>query len=58
MSIDRGTDKDVIHVHNGVFLIKINEIMPFAKTWMDLVILSEEIHTKEKYCMTPLICGI
>ena len=49
MSIDRGTDKDVIHVHNGVFLIKINEIMPFAKTWMDLVILSEEIHTKEKY---------
>ena len=49
MSIDRGMDKeDVVHVHNGIFLIKINEIMPFAKTWMDLVTLSEAIHTKEE----------
>ena len=42
-------DKDVVHVHNGILLIKISEIMPFAKTWVDLVILSEAIHTKEKY---------
>ena len=41
--------------------IKKNEIMPFAATWMDLVmiILSEVSQTeKDKYHMTPLICGI
>ena len=27
----------------------LSEIMLFAKTWVDLVILSEAIHTKEKY---------
>ena len=34
-----------------------NEIMPFAATWMDLeiVILTEVSQTeKEKYCMAPL----
>ena len=42
-------------------VIKKNELMPFAATWMDLetVILSEVDQTeKEKYCMTSLICGI
>ena len=40
--------------------IKRNERMPFAATWMDLeiVIMSEVISEKEKYCMTSLICGI
>ena len=41
--------------------IKKNEIMLFAATWMDLeiVILSEVSQTeKDKYHMTPLICGI
>ena len=41
--------------------IKMNEIMPFVATWMDLeiVILSEVNQTeKEKYLMTSLICGI
>ena len=41
--------------------IKENEILPFAKTWMDLegIMLSEISHTeKDKYCMIPLICGI
>ena len=41
--------------------IKMNEIMPFVATWMDLeiVILSEVNQTeKEKYFMTSLICGI
>ena len=38
--------------------IKKNEIMPFAATWMDLVvvILSEVSQTeKEKYCMILFI---
>ena len=42
-------------------VIKKNEIMVFAATWMDpdIVILSEVSQTeKEKYLMTSLICGI
>ena len=42
-------------------VIKKNEIMSFAATWMDLesVILSEVSQTeKRKYRMTSLICGI
>ena len=41
--------------------IKKNEVMPFAKTWMDLEIvkLSEVSQTeKEKYHMASFICGI
>ena len=41
--------------------IKKNKTMPFAATWMDLVIaiLSEVIQTeKDKYHMISLICGI
>ena len=42
-------------------VIKKNEIMPFAATWLDLekVILSEVNQTeKDKYHMILLICGI
>ena len=45
----------------SVTAIKKNEIMSFAATGMDLemVILSEISQTeKEKYHMTPLLCGI
>ena len=41
--------------------IKKNEIMPFAKTWMDLygIMLSKVSQTeKDKYHMTSLICRI
>ena len=41
--------------------IRMNEIMPFAATWMDLEIitLSEVSQTeKDKYHMIPFICGI
>ena len=36
-------DKDVVYMHNGILVIKKNEIMTFAATWMDLkiIILSE-----------------
>ena len=58
MSINRGMDKeDVLHVYSGILLIKKNEIMPFAATWMGLetVILSEVGQTeKEKYFMKSL----
>ena len=41
MSVDRGTDKDdVVHTYNGILLShQKNQIMPFAATWMDLVII-------------------
>ena len=41
--------------------IKMNKIMAFAATWMDLeiVILSEVSQTeKDKYNMISLICGV
>ena len=41
--------------------IKMNEIMPFTATWMDLamIILSEVSQKeKEKYHMISLMCGI
>ena len=40
--------------------IKKNEIMPFAATWMDLVItiLSEVTQTEKDKYMISLICGI
>ena len=49
------------HVYNGILVIKKNEIMPFAATWMDLemTILSGVSQTeKDKYHMISLICGI
>ena len=42
-------------------VIKKNEVMSFAATWMDLeiIILSEVSQTaKDKYHMISLICGI
>ena len=48
-----------MHAMEYYSAIKKNEIMLFEATWMDLdsVILSEVSQTKEKYCMTSLICG-
>ena len=60
MSIDRGMDKDMVHMNYRVLAIKMNKIMPFAATWMDLefVILNEASQTeKDKYRMILLIRG-
>ena len=37
MSIKRGMDKeDVVHIYNGMLVIKKNKILPFTATRMDL----------------------
>ena len=43
MSIKRREDKDVVHIYSGILAIKINELMPFAASCIDLeiIILSE-----------------
>ena len=50
------------NIYNGILLsYKMNEIMPFLATWLDLeiVTLSEVSQTeKDKYHMILLICGI
>ena len=59
---DRGMDKDV--VHNAVeyySVIKRNEIVPFAETWVDLeTVIHNEVNQKEKneYCALTHIYGI
>ena len=56
-------DKDVVYIYTMEYhsVIKKNEIMPFAATWMDLemIRLSEVSQTeKDKYHVISLICGI
>lgn len=63
MSIDRGVDKDMVHIHNGILHSHKKEIMAFAPTWAELevLILSKVSHTvRHKYHMLSLIliCGI
>jgi hypothetical protein len=56
MPISREMDKDVVHTHNGLprwldySATKMNGIVPFAATWMDLeiVILSEVRHQRRR----------
>ena len=63
MSIDRGVDQeDVVHIHNAILsAIKMNKIMAFLATWMDLeiIMLSEVSHTmRHQHQMLSLTCGI
>ena len=43
--------EDVIHTYSGKSVIKKNEMMPFAGTWMDLeiVILSEVRQRRRRF---------
>ena len=63
MPTDRQMDKeDVVCIYTTEqhSVIKKNEIMPFATSWMDLetVILTEVKAEKDKHHMISLICGI
>ena len=55
-----GKDVAYIHImditHNGILAIKMNEIIPFAATWMDIqiVILSEVSQRKRNIIWHPL----
>ena len=55
-------DKDGVHIYNGILLShKMNEIMPYEATWMELeMIILSKISQKEKdkYHMISLMCGI
>ena len=60
-STDKWIKMWYMHTMEYYSAIKMNEIMPFAATWMDLeiIILSEVSQTeKDKYHMISLICGI
>ena len=54
--------EDVVHIHHRISLRhKINEMMPFAATWMDLeiIILSKVSQAeKDKYHAISLTCEI
>ena len=61
MSISRGMDKDVVHIHNGILVIQRKEMMAFATTWMDpeIIMLSEvSLTVKSQHDMLSLTCGI
>ena len=62
MSINRGMDReDVVHIYNGILVIKRNEIESFVGMWMDLeTAIQTEVSHKEKneYCILTHICGI
>ena len=46
--------EDVVHIHSGILLShKKNEIIPFAATWIETLILSE-VSQKEKDGEFPL----
>ena len=50
MSINRGMDReDVVHIYNGILVIKRNEIESFVGMWMDLeTVIQSEVSQKAK----------
>ena len=50
--------ENVVHIYNEILVIKKNELMALAATWIDLemIILSDVSHTeKDKYYTISLI---
>ena len=54
MSINRGMDKDMVHIYSAMLLMEKNEIMPFVATWIDLemIILSEVSQTERNHTIS------
>ena len=53
--------EDVVYMYTTMeyySVIKENEILPFAATWMDLEIIILSEISQRKYYMISLICGI
>ena len=50
MSINREMDKEeVVHIYNGILVIKRNEIGSFIEMWMDLeTFIQSELSQKKK----------
>jgi hypothetical protein len=61
VSLNKGMDtENVVHLHNGVLLLKNNNCMKFPGKWMELenIILSEIIHLqKNTHGMYSMISG-
>ena len=62
MPINKGLDKDVVHIHGGIlFSHRKNEVNPFAETYTDLqhAVPSEvSQREKKKYGILTQTCGI
>ena len=49
MFINRGMDKeDMVHIYNGILVIKRNEIVPFAATCIDLETVIQSKSERER----------
>ena len=58
--MNRLIDKEyMVYIHDRVLVIKKNEIMSFAATYMDLeIIILSGVSQKNKYHIISLICGL
>ena len=51
--------EDVVHIYNGTLTIKMNEITPFAETWMDQeILILSEVSQRKTNIICYHICGI
>ena len=59
MSISRGLDKDVVHIHNGILFSHKKEWKAAICSNVNVIMLSKINQTeKEKYYVISLICRI
>ena len=49
--------EDAVYIHNGVLVIKKNEIMPFEPTWIGLeIIILSEVSQRERQIPYDVTC--